>query len=217
MRKLRLEPGMKALIMNPPEDAYIRELGLAEEACRFDEGASGKYDFVMLFAGSVAELNEYAPSAVTAAKHDGLLWICYPKGSSGIKTDLNRDKGWEAVTSRGLAGIAQVAVDDTWTASRFRPSSAVASRTRPQRIPDKGSMAGSRAAAAEAETVPVELGQALAAEPEAAAFFDRLPASGRKEYIRWVKDAKREETRTRRIAESIQKLKQGMKGPYAKG
>jgi predicted transport protein len=48
--------------------------------------------------------------------------MSYPKTSSGIKTDLTRDVGWKIVEDAGWRGIAQVAIDETWSATRFRPS-----------------------------------------------------------------------------------------------
>ncbi|GAB4459307.1 MAG: hypothetical protein OHK0037_04430 [Elainellaceae cyanobacterium] len=38
-----------------------------------------------------------------------------------MKTDLTRDIGWDVVTKAGLKGVAQVAIDETWSALRFRP------------------------------------------------------------------------------------------------
>jgi hypothetical protein len=49
------------------------------------------------------------------------LWVAYPKGDSGRDTDLSRDRGWEKLRALGLAAVAQVAVDATWSALRFRP------------------------------------------------------------------------------------------------
>jgi hypothetical protein len=49
------------------------------------------------------------------------LWVAYPKGGSGHDTDLSRDRGWEKLRALGLAAVAQVAVDTTWSALRFRP------------------------------------------------------------------------------------------------
>lgn len=54
----------------------------------------------------------------------GLLWLCYPKGTAKIKTDLNRDVLRETVAARhGLEGVSLVAIDDTWSAMRFRSRS----------------------------------------------------------------------------------------------
>ncbi len=61
------------------------------------------------------------PTAVSAVKHDGLLWISYPKRSSKVETDITRDVGWEAVTQAGLRAVTQVSINDVWSALRFRP------------------------------------------------------------------------------------------------
>lgn len=52
---------------------------------------------------------------------DALLWSCYPKGGSGVETDLNRDRGWAPVEAAGLRPVSQIALDATWSALRFRP------------------------------------------------------------------------------------------------
>jgi hypothetical protein len=49
-----------------------------------------------------------------------MLWVCYPKGSKN-STDLSRDVLWKAMEENGLVGVTLVAVDDTWSAMRFRP------------------------------------------------------------------------------------------------
>jgi hypothetical protein len=58
------------------------------------------------------------------AKGEVKLWIAYPKGGSGVDTDLNRDVGWEPVKDLGLRPVAQVSVDRIWSALRFRPTTA---------------------------------------------------------------------------------------------
>ena len=57
--------------------------------------------------------------------------------------------------------------------------------------------------------LPAELSAALAGDAEAAAAYERLAPSHRKEYARWVGEAKKEETRQRRAAESLQRLREG--------
>jgi hypothetical protein len=57
--------------------------------------------------------------------------------------------------------------------------------------------------------VPTELAAALATDPQAAAAYEKLAFTHRKEYARWVGEAKKEETRQRRAAESLQMLREG--------
>jgi len=56
---------------------------------------------------------------------------------------------------------------------------------------------------------PADLAAALAAEPGAAAFFQTLSATNRKLYVTWIESAKKAETRDRRVAESVAKLRDG--------
>jgi hypothetical protein len=60
--------------------------------------------------------------------------------------------------------------------------------------------------------VPKALATALAEDPDARAAFDRLAYTHRKEYARWIDDAKRDETRRRRVAKAIEMLRQGKTG-----
>jgi hypothetical protein len=50
----------------------------------------------------------------------GHLWLCYPKKTGRIPTDITRDIGWEPLHAAGFLGVAQVAVDTDWSALRFR-------------------------------------------------------------------------------------------------
>ncbi len=47
-----------------------------------------------------------------------VLWVAYPKGN---RADINRDSLWRLVAPFGLRPITQVAIDETWSALRFRP------------------------------------------------------------------------------------------------
>ena len=57
--------------------------------------------------------------------------------------------------------------------------------------------------------VPADLAAALAADPQAAASFDRMAFTHRKEYGRWIDEAKREETRERRVAQALEMIRAG--------
>ena len=126
IKKLRIQPGQRLLILNAPE-GYISELGQLLEGAEVKQAQDGAFDFVQVFVKSIAELEEHAPKAMKSVKYDGLLWICYPKQSSKIKTDINRDSGWDVIQQAGLRPVTQVAIDDTWSALRFRPAERVGS------------------------------------------------------------------------------------------
>jgi hypothetical protein len=60
--------------------------------------------------------------------------------------------------------------------------------------------------------IPKDLLKELKKDKEARTFFDKLSYTHRKEYVRWVEEAKREETRQNRIVKTIEMLKKGKKG-----
>ena len=123
-KKLRIQPGYKALALNAPAD-YFELLGPLPEGVDFPETPGEEHDFVHLFVKDRAELEARVDEAIASVKYDGLLWISYPKGSSGVKTDINRDSLWEILLEKGIRPVTQVSVDKTWSALRFRPTEAV--------------------------------------------------------------------------------------------
>jgi hypothetical protein len=87
-KKLKLKPGLKAALIHPPEH-YLDDL---QHDSELSTDLSGKFDWIQIFVKDKAELDRLAPKAAGALKSDSLLWISYPKGTSKIQTDLNRDQ-----------------------------------------------------------------------------------------------------------------------------
>jgi len=161
----------------------------------------GPFDVVLAFAEDSSALGKLVPKATAALKAGGALWFAYPKTSSGVATDLTRDRGWEAATKAGWTGVSQVAIDDTWSALRFRPDAEVGP---------------SRARAPRAAEPPAELVAAVRKNAKARATWDALPPSHRREYGDWIAEAKREETKAKRIASAVEMLAAGVKDKNAK-
>jgi hypothetical protein len=79
------------------------------------------YEFMILFATSIEEVENYTPVALHNLTADGILWFCYPKKSSKkYSSDLERDHGWNTLNEAGFHGVRTVAIDDDWSAMRFR-------------------------------------------------------------------------------------------------
>jgi len=123
-QKLQLKSGQRLHILNPPP-GYAARLAEDMPEIAIVEGGSGTTDAVLLFVNSLEEALRLAPVAIGAIQTTGLLWMAYPKGSSKVKTDVNRDRLWEAIKPLGWLAIRQVALDDTWSAMRFRPAELV--------------------------------------------------------------------------------------------
>jgi hypothetical protein len=121
VKKLLIKPGYQALILNAPA-GYLERLEPLPEGVTLTQEPSTNLDWVQLFVQDTAALAQWIPVALASVKHDGLLWICYPKGGAKANTDLNRDSLWQLIESMGLRAVAMVAIDEQWSAMRFRPA-----------------------------------------------------------------------------------------------
>lgn len=119
-KKLRLQSAQRALILNAPEE-YLEMLGEVPEGVKIELAPSGEFDFAQLFVKDRNELDQFIDQVLHAIEYDAILWISYPKGSSGVKTDLNRDKLWKALADKRIRPVTQVSIDKVWSAMRFRP------------------------------------------------------------------------------------------------
>ncbi len=117
-QKLLIRAGYQIAIINAPHQHI---LGALPDDITVARQLDGQYDLVVLFVQSIKELDTYAVAAINAVKTNGLLWIAYPKKTGKLKTDITRDFGWETVEHAGWVGVTQIAIDDTWSALRFRP------------------------------------------------------------------------------------------------
>ena len=124
-RKLALKPGHKIALIGAPAGFRERLEPLPDGATvreRAGPGGPGmpSVDVVIAFVRGVAELTTLSPGAIKAVEPDGLLWVCYLKGGAKAGTDLNRDTLHAKVKAMGWEGVSLVAVDDTWSAMRFK-------------------------------------------------------------------------------------------------
>jgi hypothetical protein len=112
--KLLIKPGATVWTSDP---SRLRLIGPLPEGARpvdrIEQAAAA-----ILFADDAATIGTTLESAAEHLAAPGLLWILYPKGG---RTDINRDTLWPMVARYRMRPITQVAVDETWSALRFRP------------------------------------------------------------------------------------------------
>ena len=98
-----------------------------------------KTDFILAFCTKQAEVNALAIEASEHLEGDGQLWFAYPKGTSKRYTcDFNRDSGWEILGQQGFEGVRAVAIDNDWSALRFRRVEYIKKMTRSFAMTEKG-------------------------------------------------------------------------------
>lgn len=78
----------------------------------------GEATVALVFAGSAASLREILTAHKDQLAAPAALWVAYPKGN---RADINRDTLWPILRDYGLRPISQVALDEVWSALRFRP------------------------------------------------------------------------------------------------
>ena len=121
--KLQYANETQVLVLHAPE-GFESQLETLRETDSVDlEIEPGrKYDFVMAFVVTLAQVNAVANrlDALLGAG-DPKVWMAYPKGSSKrYRCEFNRDTGWQAFGEAGFEPVRQVAVDEDWSALRFR-------------------------------------------------------------------------------------------------
>ena len=114
--KLQIKPGQRVAALAGAGD--VPSVVTPDANPPADAGAA---DAVVAFVRNQAELGTVAVPAIEAARQDRLAWIAYPKAGR-LGTDLNRDILAVLLTAQGVQPVRQVAIDETWSALRFRPA-----------------------------------------------------------------------------------------------
>lgn len=116
IKKLRFKDS--GVIINAPVDieAAFVTLGFKTEFDKKNKSAN-----TIVFINDSKEYVQFLKKGLSSIGHDSVLWFAYPKGTSKIKTDINRDTIRETGESYGITTVTAVAINDTWSALRFRP------------------------------------------------------------------------------------------------
>jgi hypothetical protein len=117
-KKLGIKDGFRATLLHVPDDVRD-ELRDALEKCQEVKLASKDLDFVFLFAKSRAELEVELMPAAQALAPAGMVWISWPKKSSGVATDLTEDGIRQSGLAAGLVDVKVCAVTDVWSGLKF--------------------------------------------------------------------------------------------------
>jgi hypothetical protein len=114
--KLGIKAGARAQIVNPPDD-FSETLGTLPEGVAMT--SRGALDFAMVFATRKADLAKPFPALRDRLTANGMLWISWPKQSSGAKTDLTENVVRALGLELGLVDVKVCAVDPTWSGLKF--------------------------------------------------------------------------------------------------
>jgi len=118
VEKLGIKGGCKILILHAP-DNYERVLGILPPDIVVTNRLRGEIDFIQFFTEDSKELQKKFPALKKALAQNGILWISWPKGSSGVSTDLNGNIVRDIGLSHGLVDVKIAAIDETWSGLKF--------------------------------------------------------------------------------------------------
>ena len=130
--KLNLKSATEVLVVNAPA-SFEPELALLDTGVTVHRKLAQckALGFVLAFVTQQAELDALSQSLAARAVGDALLWFAYPKQSSKkYSCAFHRDSGWDVLAQAGFEKVRMVAIDEDWSALRFRKAEYIPSLTR---------------------------------------------------------------------------------------
>jgi hypothetical protein len=216
-KKLHLKSGMRLAVVNAP-DGFARTLGKLPADVAHEESLRDGLDVALVFVLNKKELKSRWPKATASIKADGALWVAYPKKSSGVQSDLTMSGEWEVYKNSPWQPVSSIAVDETWSAVRFRQRPGL-EHARAARLEESVRDADGTVCIDRVKrvvTAPKDLRRLLDTHAKAAALFDTLSFTHQREYVTWILDAKKPETREARLSKTVEMLSKGKKNPSDK-
>jgi hypothetical protein len=117
VKKLGVKPGFNIAFVNAPS-GFANELDLPSDVTI--NSRSGKpLDFAQLFVKSEKELKAKFSKYAKRLNPSGLLWVSWPKKSSGVTTDVSEDRVRAIGLAAGLVDVKICAVDEVWSGLKF--------------------------------------------------------------------------------------------------
>ena len=135
-KKLNLKNQRDILVVAAPASFAGELVDLVGVRVQTDPAEVGEISFALAFVTQQAQLDQVAQALCAKAVGDAILWFVYPKKSSKkYQCEFDRDSGWSVLGAAGYEGVRMVAVDEDWSAFRFRKVEYIKSLQRdPQRI-----------------------------------------------------------------------------------
>ncbi len=120
-QKLNLGDHREIVVLNVPDSLELELKQLKGVEVLRDPVKPKNVRFAMAFAITQAQLDRAAKSLAVASEGDAVIWFAYPKGTSKRYTcEFNRDSGWKVIIGAGFESVRMVAIDEDWSAVRFR-------------------------------------------------------------------------------------------------
>jgi hypothetical protein len=120
-QKLNLKEQKQILVLNSPASFETELKSLRGVTIQRDLKDAARIDFSLAFVTKQKEVDTLGKAIAKKAEGDAVVWFAYPKGSSkNYKSEINRDSGWKVLGEAGFEPVRMVAIDEDFSAVRFR-------------------------------------------------------------------------------------------------
>lgn len=122
LKRLNYKNQKQIFVLDAPESFNGSKQSIADSVEIVRKiGKKDVVEFAIGFTRQQKQLNELVNAIAPSLKGDAVLWLCYPKATSKKYTcDFNRDTGWSILGDYNLEPVRQIAIDEDWSALRFR-------------------------------------------------------------------------------------------------
>jgi hypothetical protein len=132
--KLNLKDQKDIVIVNAPASFEPEIAALEGVTVRRALSDARQVDFSLAFVTKQQEVDSWAKAIARKAGGDAIVWLAYPKKSSKTYTsEIGRDTGWPSMGAAGFEPVRMVAIDEDWSALRFRRAEFIKNMTRPEK------------------------------------------------------------------------------------
>jgi len=131
-KKLNYKGPQQVVSINHPPTFNANLASLSGEAEIITDPANADaITFILVFVTQQSEIDRLIPIVAPKLQGDAVVWMCYPKSTSQkYRCDFNRDTGWAILGQYDLESVRAVAVDEDWSALRFRKVEYIKTMTR---------------------------------------------------------------------------------------
>ena len=139
-KKMNFKSSPSVVVINAPPSFGVNMDAMRDLTHFYTDFSSvEKTNFIIAFCTMQNEVDAVAIQVAEKLESDGLLWFVYPKGTSKkFKCDFNRDTGWAVLGEQGFEPVRMVAIDEDWSALRFRRVEFIKTMTRSSAITEVG-------------------------------------------------------------------------------
>ncbi|MBI9071690.1 MAG: hypothetical protein JEY94_08820 [Melioribacteraceae bacterium] len=139
-KKMNFKDYEKLYVLNTPKEFKPNLEEMAEiTTVKKSPNCKQQYEFILVFVKTKEDIIKYTPKITGKLIGDSVLWFAYPKKTSrNYKSDITRDDGWQPLGKLGFEPVRMIAIDDDWSALRFKNVEYIKTMKRGFAISEKG-------------------------------------------------------------------------------